>query len=268
MASNKVLQFEGDIRMWQIDPATSARTPVLADAADIYGNIPIEASASVFGYEAGEQVNVLSKRRDRFNQAIYSEQQPGQSNFSVTLVAVPPAIVASVFYGANADVTVTGSTVEDEVVTFSASELSQPLAHTYLAESPAPVVTGPSGTPTYVAGTDYVIDRRLGRIRRLAGGSISATGAVEVSYTYNSFTLVRIRGGVQPQRNFYIEGDFKNRPDQSDMRMTVYNAALSTDGEVDLFSAEPITVTLAGPLITPEDKTEPYLVELINNEAA
>jgi hypothetical protein len=267
MARNKVLQFEGDIRMWEIDPTTSARTPVVADAADIYGNIPIEASASVFGYEAGEQVNVLSKRRERYNQAIFSEQLPGQSNLSITLVAVPPAIVASVYYGAAADVSVTGSAVEDEVVTFTATELSQPLAHTYIAASPAPVVTGPGGTPTYVAGEDYVIDRRLGRIRRIADGDITATGSVEVSYTYTSFTLVRIRGCVQPQRNFYIEGDFKNRPDQSDMRLTVWNAALSTDGEVDLFSAEPITVTLAGPLITPESETEPYIVELINNEA-
>lgn len=88
-----------------------------------------------------------------------------------------------------------------------------------------------------------------------------------MSYTHTSFTLVRIRGGVQPQRNFQIEGDFINRPDQGDMRLTVFNAALSTDGEVDLFSAEPITITLAGPLITPENRTEPYIVELINNEA-
>lgn len=267
MALNKVLQFEGDIRMWLIDPATSALSPVVADAADIYGNIPIEASASVFGYEAGEQVNVLSKRRDRYNQAIFSEQQPGQSTLSLTLVAVPPAILASVFYGAAADVSVTGAAVTDEEVTFTANELSQPLDHTYIAATPAPVVTNTGGTTTYVAGTDYVIDRRLGRIRRLAGGSIPATATVEVSYTYTSFSLVRIRGGVQPQRNFRIEGDFKNRPDQGDMRLTVWNAALSTDGEVDLFAAEPITITLAGPLITPEDKTEPYVVDLINNEA-
>jgi hypothetical protein len=267
MARNKVLQFEGDIRMWLIDPATSALTPVVADAADIYGNIPIEASASVFGYEAGDEVTVLSKRRDRYNQAIYSEQQPGQSTLSLTLVAVPPAILASVFYGAAADVTVTGAAVTGVAVTFSATELSQPLTHTYIAASPAPVVTNVGGSTTYVAGTDYVIDRRLGRIRRLASGAIGATGEVRVAYTHTSFTLVRIRGGVQPQRNFRIEGDFVNRPDQGDMRLKVWNAALSTDGEVDLFSAEPITVTLAGPLITPETETEPYIVELINNEA-
>ena len=267
MARNKVLQFEGNIRMWEINPATSALTPVLADAVDVYGNIPIEANAAVFGYEAGEQVNVLSKGRDRYNQAIYSEQQPGQSTFSATLVAVPPAIIASVYYGAAADVTVTGAALTGIAVTFSASELSQPIGHTYIAASPAPVVTNVAGDVTYVAGTDYVIDRRLGRIRRLAGGAITETGEVRIACTTTTYTLVRIRGGVQPQRNFYIEGDFKNRPDQSDKRLTVYNAALSTDGEVDLFSSEPITVTLTGPLITPEDKTEPYIVELINNEA-
>ena len=99
MAKNQVLKFEGDIRAYLLNPTTGIRTPVIPDPLDIYGNIPLEASASIFSYEAGEEVNVISKRRDRYNQVIYAEQEPGTSSLSLTLVAVPPAIIARVFYG-------------------------------------------------------------------------------------------------------------------------------------------------------------------------
>jgi hypothetical protein len=262
MAKNAVLKFEGDIRAWLLNPSNGAKTPVVDDALDIYGNIPLEANASVFSYEAGEEVTVLSKRRDRYNQAIFAEQEPGLSSLSLTLVAVPPAVLARVFYGEAATIDVTGAAVTNEAVVFTADELSQPLGHQYIAASPAPVVTNVAGDTTYVADTDYVIDRRLGRIRRLAGGAITATGTVHVDYTYTTYSLVEIRGGVKPQETFYLLGDFKNRPDASDMYLEVYQANLATDGEVDLFASEPITVTLTGPLITPEDKTEPYKVRI------
>lgn len=257
---NKVLQFEGDIRMFSIHPTTGVETPVLADSTDMYGNTPVEASASVFQYEAGELIEVKSKRRNRYNQIIHSEQQPGTSNLSLTLVAIPPPLLARVFYGEAAETTVSGAAVVAEAVTFAAAALAQPLTKTHIATSPAPVVTSsPAGT-TYVAGTDYEIDYTLGRIRRIAAGSIAATDEVLVSYTYKSYTLQTIRGGVQPQQKFRITGDMLNRPDLQDMQMEIYEANLSTDGDVDLFASEPITVTLTGPLITPDDKDEPYIV--------
>ena len=263
MAQNKVLQFEGDMRFWSINTSTSALTPVIADSSDIFGNIPLEVSGAVFSYEAGDLVEVKTKRRDRYNQTIHSEQQPGTPGMSVSLVAVPAALMARVFYGEAAEITVTGASVTDESVTFSASELTQQLDHTYLASSPAPVVTNSAGSTTYVAGTDYAINTRLGRIRRISTGAIGATDTVLVDYTYQTFSLLRIRGGVAPQQSFYIIGDLKNRPDSSDLMATIYQANLSTDGDVDLFSSEPITVTLTGEPDHPEDKTEPYVVDII-----
>lgn len=262
MAKNLVLKFEGDIRAFLLNPSTGVRTPVIPDDEDIYGNIPLEASASVFGYEAGEEVSVRSKRLNRYNQVIYGEQEPGTSSLSLTLVAVPPAILARVFYGEAAEVNVTGAAVTDEEVTFAADALSQPLDHQYLAATPAPVVTDSTGVETYVAGEDYVIDATLGRIRRIAGGDIDPTETVKVSYTYTSYTLTKIRGGVQPQQTMALLGLFKNRPDGSWMEFEAHHWNASTDGDVDLFASEPITITLTGPLITPENKTEPYEVRI------
>src|SRR5688572_29748315 len=110
---NNVLQFEGDIRM-SIIGGLGALTPVNPDASDPFGNMPVEANAAVFTYEAGDQRQVLSKRRDRFNQAIYSEQDPGQSGINLTLVAVPSAMLARVFYGEAAEVEVTAGAVTDQ----------------------------------------------------------------------------------------------------------------------------------------------------------
>lgn len=262
-AKNHVLKYEGDVRMWTIDPSTGNRSPILADLADYFGNVPVEASANVFTYEAGDTVDVRSKRVDRYNQVLYSEAEPGTSSLSLTLVAVPPALLARVFYGEAADVTVSGGSVIDEEVTFTALAPAQALAHDYLSASPAPVVTNSAGGTTYVAGTDYAIDLRLGRIIRLADGSIGAADTVKVSYTHNTYQLTRIRGGVKPQESFYILGDYKNRPDLARMRLEVFQANLSTDGDVDLFSSEPITVTLTGPLITPQSETEPYIAEWV-----
>lgn len=45
----------------------------------------------------------------------------------------------------------------------------------------APVVTGPSGTPTYVLDTDYEV--KAGGIYVLASGSITVSSTIEVDYT-------------------------------------------------------------------------------------
>lgn len=264
---SKVLQFEGDIRMWLLDPNTGTKTPVLADTDDAFGNTPIEANAAIFSYAAGDERTVKSKRRERFNQTIYSDQDPGESSLSLTLLELPGAILARIFYGEAADTDVTGSTVSSESVTITALDTWYPLAHRYLADSPTPVVKDATDTTTYVKGIDYEIDLRRGRIRALTGGDISASDVVHVGYTYLSYSLTTIRGGVKPQEIFYITGDMLNRPDKQDMELEIYEAKLSNDGDVDLFSADPITCTLKGPLITPDDKNEPYVARAYTKEA-
>ena len=53
-----------------------------------------------------------------------------------------------------------------------------------------PVVTHTSGTPTYVKGTDYTVDRVYGKITRVVGGAITANQAVKITYTYADPTKV------------------------------------------------------------------------------
>lgn len=49
-------------------------------------------------------------------------------------------------------------------------------------------VAGAGGTPTYVAGTDYVADNDLGRIYIVPGGGIADDTAIEVTYDVGAHT--------------------------------------------------------------------------------
>lgn len=261
MSGNKVLQFEGDIRVWTLDTTTGIKTAVNPDVDDEKGNIPVEASASVFSYAAGTVRQVVSKRRDRFNQTIFSDEDPGESSLSLTLVAVPGAFVASMFYGEAASTSLTTATVTNEAVTITALDTAYHLAHRYLKDTPTITVKDVTNATTYIEGTDYTLNKRTGEIVALTGGGISAAAVVHVTYAYYSYELLTIRGGVKPTQTCYITGDMLNRPDKSDMSMEIYQATLSTNGDIDLFSATPLTLTLKGVLVTPEGKTEPYVVK-------
>lgn len=259
--SNNVLQFEGDIRM-SIIGALGALTPVNPDPLDPFGNIPVEASASIMSYEAGDERSVESKRRDRYKLKIWAETDPGTSNLSLTLVAIPPPLLARVFYGEAAEISVVAGAVTDEDLVVSDKGVPLKLANRYLAPSPATVeITNAAGSTTYVEGTDYVVDRLRGLVTIKAGSAIVVEDVLKVSYTKLAYKTLSIRGGVKPNEDFYITGDMLNRPGKQDMDLEIYQASLSTDGDFDLFSEDPLTLTLTGPLITPEGKTEPYIAK-------
>lgn len=50
-------------------------------------------------------------------------------------------------------------------------------------------ITGSGATPTYVEGTDYVVDYEEGKVYTLAAGSIGDGTTLEVDYTYDAYRL-------------------------------------------------------------------------------
>lgn len=57
------------------------------------------------------------------------------------------------------------------------------------------VVEPAAGGAAYVAGTDYNTDLELGRLQIIAGGAISASTAVHVSYSRPAGTWTRVKSG-------------------------------------------------------------------------
>lgn len=259
MPAPAVRQFAGDIRFWE-HGADGARVPVIPEPADAFGNQPIETNSLVFGYEAGDEISVVSKRRDaRYNQPIHAETQPGTTNVTVTLLEVPPLILARMLFGEGTSAIVSSGAVSDAEHTIANADLPYQLPHRLLASSPAPVVK--KGAETLVAGTDYTIDLRRGLLMPIAGGGIEDEDELLVSYSYGAHVSTKIQGGAVPTKSFYIDGDMQDRISGENGELRIPQANLSVDGDVDWLSAEPIQVTLTGPVIVAAGESAPYTFE-------
>lgn len=260
MATPAVRQFAGDIRFWE-KQNNGSLLPVIAEPADPSGNQPLEVNALTFGYEAGDEINVLSKRRDaRYNQPIHNETLPGTTTVTVTSLEIPPIILARMLFGESTSAVVAAGSVSS-VVTVLPANVSVPvqLPHRLISTSPAPVITDNAGTPVaYTAGTDYVIDHRRGQLIIPAGSTITAGSTIQVSYSYAAHVDTTIIGGATPTRQFVITGDMQDRISQENGELRIPQANLTTDGEIDWLASEPIQVTLTGPCVIASGESAPY----------
>jgi len=257
---NKVLQLSGDIRM-SLRATNGTLTPVNPDPTDPFNNLPVEANAALFTYKAGETRTVTSRRRPPRNGAVlFSRQDPGINSMSLTLVAIPGAILARMFYGELAVTEVEAGLVTATPITVTAKGVPLKLPHRYLTDAAFTLTDNATPTPaTLVLDTDYTVDRRRGEITILTGSTVAVDDVVLATYTKIEYRLLEIIGGSKPEQDFYLHGDMYNDAADEDGELEVFQATMSKDGDVDLFSLEPLTVTISGPLITPEGAPGAYI---------
>lgn len=62
------------------------------------------------------------------------------------------------------------------------------------------LVTGSTGTPTYVLNTDYVLDAANGRVQIVVGGGIADATLIHVDYTPTAETRNRASAGTEAKR--------------------------------------------------------------------
>ena len=255
MPAPKVRKYSGDIRIWRI-ANDGSHVPVIPDATDPFGNQPIEANAQTFSYEEGDEVTIKSKRRGaRYNQPIYSEQEPGTTSLSLQLLEMPNTILARALFAEISDATVAAGAVTDEPIAVTHKDAPLTLPDRFIAASPAPVVK--KGATTLVAGTDYKIDQRTGTIRVL-GNSVAVGDTILVSYTREAVDGTLLLGGAKPRDKFYITGDMEDRNSGEQGYLEVFQANLGVDGDIDWLAAEPLSPTLTGPLLVPAGAPAPY----------
>ena len=269
MATVKIRQLAGDIRMWMIaDDET--RSPLIPEASDMHKNQPVETNSLTFSYEAGEETVIPSKRRGaRYGQAIYAETQPGTTDVTIQLLETPPVILARMLFGEAANADITAGTVTDANFTVTVLDVPMQLPHRYLKSTPAPTVE--FGASTLVAGTDYTLDTRTGTLTILSAGTLGSTIEVDdvlvLNYQYESVTGTTILGGAIPTQRFFITGDMEDRISGEQGYLTIYEVKLGVDGEIDWLSSEPIQPTLTGKATVPADAPAPYKFDVYKGPA-
>lgn len=126
----------------------------------------------------------------------------------------------------------------------------------------AVVVTGPGGTPTYVLGTDYNVDLISGRVYVIPAGAITDGAALEVDFTYPTFTTTDAPY-VEAGTSNFIEGfvRFKSRQATGpSMEVEVWKASITPDGPASLIGDDFASMRLRGRVLadTTGHPTEPF----------
>lgn len=265
MAQPKVRKFAGDLRFWE-HGANGARIPVIPEPADKFGNQPLEQSSLTFGYEAGDKVEIKSKRRDaRYQQIIHVDSNPGVTNVSITALEVPPAILARMMYGTLVVTNVAAGTATDVSVAVKSADVPVKLPHNFLLADTAPVFK--KGATELVKGTDYDLDPKYGLLIPKAGGALQAGDTVLGTYQYDAYLETAISGGTTPSKSFLILGDVEDRISGDEGLLTIPNVDLTVDGDVDWFSDEPVQVALTGPMIFQAGESDLYTFKLAEQSA-
>lgn len=150
--------------------------------------------------------------------------------------------LAMALFGDTSTLSQTGSTVTNEAISGVLQGRYYPLSKRQVS---VVTVTGPSGTPVYVANTDYKVDAVSGRIYIIEGGGIADAANIEVDFTYATIALPTVRGMNQTSVKGYLRfiGDPARGPKYE---CEIWRASVRADGAIGFISDEYSTFTLTG----------------------
>lgn len=243
----------GDLYISRFDPTSGKFMPLEG---------PYEATK--FEIKPNSQVRELTSRgRDSYGQVTESVPLQQPADFSVEMPEVNKASLATALLGKEAVLSqtagsfATGATVNVALGKWVDLGKSNITAAGFTVKNAA-------GTTTYVLGTDYEVNTRLGWLRALAGGALADGATVTISGSYGAVNGVSIRGAVEAQvrARFFLDG--KNQVDGSDVYVDVYEVVVAADAAFDFLLDDFNTVSLKGRMKTPTGKTEPFVVRMPN----
>lgn len=144
--------------------------------------------------------------------------------------------------------------LEDPTGTVRRGTVAEPLT--------AVVVTGPSATPVYALGTDYLVDLVSGRIYVIVGGAIADGAALEVDFTFPTLSgsdAPYLQIGTLNTIEAYIRLKSKQATGPS-MEMEIWIASLTPDGDVTFIGDDYGEFNIRARVLadTVNHSTEPY----------
>lgn len=243
----------GDLYIDRFDPTTGLKVgragPFECDKFEIKPNVDLKEKSS--------------KGRSKYGQVIESVPLAKPADFSVELSEVDREGLTMALLGTQTAINQGSGTITDEAITALQGKWVS-LAHQNVAEAGL-VVTNSAATTTYVLGTDYEVNYRLGMIRALSTGAIAEAAALKVDYGYNAITGTKIAGGTNSQLRAEFVLDGVNFADQSASIVTVYECVLTPESGFDFLANDFGVIKLKGRMKTPVGKSEPFTVELRDN---
>ncbi|MDT0496526.1 hypothetical protein RM530_03990 [Algiphilus sp. W345] len=199
-----------------------------------------------------------SRGRDDYGQAKDVVYIKSPATLAIEADEVNAAVLGLALMGDVAALTQADGTVTDAVVGLKLNASVQ-LPHVNI-NAVGVVLTNAAGDVTYVEGTDYSINRRMGWMQGLSAGAVATDN--KLSYAYSEVTGSTVTGGSKPVIRGRVILDGINLADQSLVIVDVPETRLAPTGELDFASGAYARVALSGLPRTLPGQTGPYTVTL------
>ena len=169
--------------------------------------------------------------------------------------------------------------VDDEAITGSGSGAAEVNSLTGGSQVPATttplvIVEDSTDTTTYVAGTDYEIDislsdDKLGRLRIIEDGSITAGETLHVTYQYDALTWTQVAAFANTQ----VIGKLRfvsDNPAGNQQELRVWSVSLVPAGDTALIGDDWSTLGFTGEILKDETNhpLSPYMDIIMDQEAS
>lgn len=233
---------------------------VLDDSGNSTGYLPpVNATEMVIAAKGADTKERMSKMRDTYGQVLDSVSSPNPHEVKISLDDLSGEVLAMAFSGTRETLTQASGTVTDKAVTAQLGNWVE-LGHMDIS---AVTVTDGTGATTYVLGTDYELNTRLGLLRAIPGGAIADAAALLVDYSHAAISGVTVRGATRSQIDVRLKLDGINKATGEKIIVDVPKATLNADNEVDFLADDFSAVSLTGKAITLPGATEPYTVKML-----
>lgn len=219
---------------------------------------PLEGTK--FEIKPNTEIKELSSRgRSTYGQVIESVPLNQPADFTVDMPEVNKSTLLLALMG-------TESVINQTAGTITAQELAVTSKDAWLSVGKENLLTltvkNEAGTTTYVAGTDYELNKRLGWIKIKGGSAIAKGDKLNLDGTYGAVTGAMISGATQSQIRAKFRLDGVNQADRLPVIVDVHEAVIAADSAFDFLADDFATLTLTGRLKTPAGKAEPFTVKL------
>jgi hypothetical protein len=196
------------------------------------------------------------KGRSNYGQVIASAVLPGKTTIKLTINQLDAENMALALLG---DV-VAGSQTAGSAVAQAVTAIADRYVELGKYAISAVVVQDVTDTTTYVEGTDYLLNTRLGMIKVLSAGAISDADVLHIDYDYALAAFDTITGGTSPTIRAKLVLDGTNFVTGKNCTVTVLSARLKPTSAVDFLSDDFLPLELEGLCEIPEGATSPFTV--------
>lgn len=248
--SSRAFLGGGDLYINRFDPTTGLKL----GRAGPFECSKFEVKANT---ELKEQV---SKGRSTYGQVIESVAIQKPADLSVTLSEMDKDGLTLALLGSQVVINQGSGTITDEAITAKLDKWVSLSKQNFATAGFS--VKHTSGTPTYVLGTDYLVNYRLGMVKVLSTGAILEGASIKVSGSYNAITGTSISGATQAQVRAEFVLDGINFADSLPVIVTAREVVMSPDSAFDFLADGFGEITMKGRMKTPVGYSEPFTVEL------